>query len=164
MTKEERKIYSRKWYDNHKEYLKEKSKKYKLEHKKRTSETNKQWYERNKAERKKYRLEHKNRMKIYNKKYVRDWGLQRKYGISRDEYNKLSIEQNNVCLICLKPETRKRANGQIDSLSVDHDHQTNKVRGLLCHRCNVSIGLFMDDPILLERARDYLIKSKSNER
>ena len=39
---------------------------------------------------------------------------------------------------------------------IDHDHGTGNVRGVLCHACNVSLGLFGDDPVRLRRAADYL--------
>ena len=39
---------------------------------------------------------------------------------------------------------------------IDHDHETGKVRGLLCHECNTALGKFGDDPAILLRAVDYL--------
>lgn len=59
-------------------------------------------------------------------------------------------------------ETQKEANGKcnicgkISKLSVDHDHKTNKFRGLLCDNCNLGLGHFKDDPLLLEFAIIYL--------
>lgn len=41
-------------------------------------------------------------------------------------------------------------------LDYDHDHKTNQFRGLLCQKCNHGIGMFNDDPILLQKAIDYL--------
>lgn len=46
------------------------------------------------------------------------------------------------------------------SLSIDHNHQTGKVRGLLCHHCNVGLGHFKDNIELLNSALDYLIKTE----
>jgi hypothetical protein len=63
--------------------------------------------------------------------------------------------QNNLCAICGNPQhqfhkgTRKR-------LYVDHDHKTNKVRGLLCNNCNAGVGRFKDEPDRLRSAADYL--------
>jgi hypothetical protein len=84
----------------------------------------------------------------------------RKYGIDGIEYNRILSIQNNVCAICLKPETKKHQNGKIIGLSVDHCHSTNKVRGLLCRKCNFAIGQLDDNPYLCERAMKYLLTNQ----
>jgi len=58
-------------------------------------------------------------------------------------------EQEGVCAICFDPPT-------VRPLSVDHDHKTGKARGLLCKRCNLGLGLFLDSQSRLEAAADYL--------
>ena len=63
--------------------------------------------------------------------------------------------QGGKCAICREKETRKRR-GRIARLSVDHDHSTGDIRGLLCTRCNTAIGLLEDDITLLKNAIDYL--------
>ena len=79
-------------------------------------------------------------------------GLSRLYGLSVEAYNALLKDQGNVCRICgTDSPGRNHANW-----SVDHDHLTGRVRGLLCHRCNVGVGHFDDDPSRLRRAADYL--------
>jgi hypothetical protein len=72
----------------------------------------------------------------------------RKYNISIQEYDLILTKQNGVCRICKKSSNK--------SLHVDHDHKTNRIRGLLCHKCNVGLGNFNDDPILLHAAIEYL--------
>ena len=79
----------------------------------------------------------------------------KKFGLTIDDYDKMLENQNGVCAICLNScNSGKR-------LAVDHCHETGKVRQLLCRRCNQSIGKFNDDPILLQKAVDYLLKWKA---
>jgi Recombination endonuclease VII len=59
-----------------------------------------------------------------------------------------------LCSIC-----REFFKGSKD-MHLDHDHETNKLRGLLCHNCNVGLGHFKDKIVLLESAIDYLKKWK----
>jgi hypothetical protein len=70
------------------------------------------------------------------------------YGLSLQDYRALLTTQGGVCAICRKKSPR--------ALCVDHCHVTKKVRRLLCHRCNLGIGQFNDDPRLLRRAVTYL--------
>lgn len=65
------------------------------------------------------------------------------------------VGQGGVCAICRQPE-QMRKNGQIRALSVDHDHETGTVRGLLCGHCNSILGLAKDSVDRLSRAIDYL--------
>jgi hypothetical protein len=74
-----------------------------------------------------------------------------KYGISQDQYDEMFQSQNGVCAVCKNPEIIKDA-----PLRVDHNHVTGKVRGLLCHHCNVALGHFKDDPSRLQAALEYL--------
>jgi len=61
------------------------------------------------------------------------------YGISHQQMTQMLAEQANGCAICEE---------RIDeaSLHIDHDHQTGKIRGLLCHNCNRALGGLRDDP------------------
>lgn len=80
--------------------------------------------------------------------------LRREFGITPQQYEAMHAAQNGLCAVCQKPET-KVTTGTC-RLAVDHDHETGKVRGLLCANCNVGIGCFFDDPALLEAAAAYL--------
>jgi len=80
--------------------------------------------------------------------------IQSQFGISLEEYDSLLSKQNGKCAIC-----GGHTNG--DALAVDHNHKTNEVRGLLCHRCNTAIGLFKDDVSLLQKAIEYLTTASS---
>jgi hypothetical protein len=77
--------------------------------------------------------------------------LKRLYGITLGAFEALEQAQNYRCAICGGPP-----NGRGNKLYVDHDHATNKVRGLLCATCNSGLGHFKDKPELLEKAILYL--------
>ena len=79
-----------------------------------------------------------------------------RYNLSMETYKQMLENQNYVCAICGKPETSKNAVGDIKPLAVDHCHSTGKIRGLLCHKCNVLLGKASDDVSILENAIKYL--------
>jgi hypothetical protein len=72
--------------------------------------------------------------------------LRRTYGMSVADLDAMLLAQHGVCAIC---QTAPAAH-------VDHDHQTDKVRGLLCFRCNAALGQLGDDPLVVRRAARYL--------
>jgi Recombination endonuclease VII len=81
--------------------------------------------------------------KIQRSKQTRARGLKRKYGITLEQYNEMSLQQNGVCAICHRPQNAGygRWGGKLP-LAVDHNHTTGGVRGLLCNRCNALLGAF----------------------
>lgn len=84
------------------------------------------------------------------KEFSRNRALKRCYGITSEDYNKMIFEQDFKCKLCLNsPASDKR-------LHVDHNHDTGKVRGLLCHQCNWYLGKIDRDVHLLERISDYI--------
>ena len=89
-------------------------------------------------------------------RYEAHRGILRKYGITPERYAEMLEAQGGVCAICHENETvidRKTHAPKL--LAVDHCHETKRVRGLLCWRCNTSIGKFKHDPDLLRRAALY---------
>jgi len=79
-----------------------------------------------------------------------------RYGISADRYDRLLKDQRGICAICgCGPE--KSANGV---LGVDHCHETGRIRGLLCSRCNSAIGQLGDTVVGLMRAVCYLRRNQ----
>lgn len=83
--------------------------------------------------------------------------FKRKYSLTIDQYNKLLEKQNFVCKICEEKETSIDAkSGTVKRLSVDHCHNSNKIRGLLCWRCNGTLGKINDDVELLKKMITYL--------
>jgi DNA-directed RNA polymerase subunit RPC12/RpoP len=81
----------------------------------------------------------------HDKIFHRDWHYKRIYGMQEGEFDRLRRKQNYRCAICRK---RKK-------LSVDHDHNTNRVRGLLCTQCNVRLGV-IENPVFMAAVRWYL--------
>ena len=80
---------------------------------------------------------------------------ERMYGITDAEYDALLESQDGLCAICRQPETTIR-NGRVQPLSVDHDHETGAIRGLLCARCNHMLGAAKDKASTLWAAVQYL--------
>lgn len=96
--------------------------------------------------------------------------LSTKYGITIEEWESRLQDQNGVCDICKRPETRitrpnakKYLNGETPKLSLDHNHTTGKARGLLCYKCNIGIGHLQESIENLEAAILYLKKWKTND-
>ena len=75
--------------------------------------------------------------------------LKHRYGISFKEFEERRQQQNNKCALCLKELP----------LTVDHNHVTGHVRGLLCGNCNRGIGCLKENPETLKRAIKYLQKN-----
>ncbi len=96
--------------------------------------------------------------KIISKNWAKSNPELRKYnvlrsatGLTKEQYDDLSITQDNKCAICgISVEENNRR------LSVDHDHTDHTVRGLLCTKCNFGLGYFNDDENLLLKAINYL--------
>lgn len=85
----------------------------------------------------------------YYKTYQRGYRLQKKYGVSLEQYRELVGRQKGRCKICKRrPRTKP--------LYVDHDHKTGKFRGLLCHTCNSGLGYFKDRKDWVQAAARYL--------
>lgn len=107
--------------------------------------------------------------KAYNDKWDREnkekkkdsarwWSIKNKYNISKEEYLSLLESQNHKCKIC----NLESSDNLHNYLYVDHCHQTNEIRGLLCKSCNSLLGMAKDDVEILENAIKYL--KESNEK
>jgi hypothetical protein len=84
-----------------------------------------------------------------SKRRERTAHLKRRYGYTLEFYEAQYEKQEGKCAIC----------GQHKAvLDVDHCHETNAFRGLLCHRCNWAIGILGDDADILQQAANYLRK------
>jgi hypothetical protein len=78
--------------------------------------------------------------------------LKKTYGIDADIYHNILYLQNNKCAICGSGDWESKSR----AMDLDHDHETGKVRGILCHSCNIAIGLLSDNPNTIYAAAVYL--------
>lgn len=95
--------------------------------------------ERTKANTKRWREKMKDQLPEYQRR--------RKFGIPFGTYDRMLAEQGGACAIC---------RAEFPRLLIDHCHASGKVRGLLCNNCNTGIGMFSDDPQLMQAAAQYV--------
>lgn len=132
-----------------------KGKKYWADNKHRLKEKRRQYYQDHKEvilkKDKEYKLKHQEKRYLSNRRGE----LRRYYGISLEQYKEMWASQEGKCLICLRHEDTlpKR-------LCVDHNHNTGKVRGLLCIRCNLAIGLLAESTDVFQRCVGYLLPER----
>jgi hypothetical protein len=81
--------------------------------------------------------------------------LKRRYGITPEQYYELFEKQGGVCGICGTKSTD--ANKEDTKLCVDHCHETGRVRGLLCRKCNLALQV-VENTLFVQKAISYLGK------
>lgn len=122
------------------------------------SKYNKEYYEKNKEKLK--QTKKKTAWKEFATKHpekVLNNSYKSRFNISYNDYLTLVQKQNNLCAICKNPETQTyNKSNKVKRLTVDHDHTTGKIRGLLCMTCNTALGKFKDNPAVLLSAISYL--------
>ncbi len=91
-----------------------------------------------------------------NPERTRNNDLKRNYGITLQEHQQMFEDQQGVCAIC-----KGEGDGKWKKLCVDHDHETGKVRQLLCRNCNMVLGQVNDNVNLLSEMIFYLNKHKN---
>ena len=84
----------------------------------------------------------------------RKHNIKAKYNITPEEFDTKLKAQDGVCAIC------KKVDELGTRLAIDHDHVSNKNRGLLCRRCNMMLGLAKDSEFILSNALAYILKYK----
>ncbi len=172
----ERREYDKHYYNSHKKEIKKKQKKYQKQYYNANKERIKKHNTNRKEERKQYQKQYYNDKNIKLKEYQKQYRLNNKekikqycmnnkelrkqqrrkinlkqYGITPKQYNEIFNKQEGKCAICDKHQNEfKRA------LFVDHNHITNKIRGLLCSKCNFILGNANDSIELLEKTIKYL--------
>lgn len=99
--------------------------------------------------------------KEYNKKHPskrKELNLKNKFGISLEIYNNMLLTQNNCCSICKINILKVKK-----QFAVDHDHNTGKIRDLLCNDCNALLGFCKESINILSEAINYIKKHSSVE-
>ena len=96
---------------------------------------------------KNYWIKNKTKLLINKTQY----NLNRRYGLTEDQYNKMLSDQNYSCKVCNKHKSNFKRN-----LTVDHCHKTNKIRGLLCNGCNTGLGQLKEDTKIMQKLIEYI--------
>ncbi len=115
--------------------------------------------------RKQWRTKHAEKIRqnrIKNSQKAKIYKLKKLYGMSWEEFQLLYKQQNGICGICKEILLIKGKHNEV--CCVDHDHITYKIRGLLCHKCNKTLGLLKDNPDLCYAAGDYLKKHQEKKK
>lgn len=152
------------------------------EKKARKSEYNKRWYQEHKEHRKKYNAElrrkdpertrardrdnYRNRgieTQLYRERTRESFAIQqivRKFNVKKEEATRLYVRARESCDCC---GISWEESGQKTRFHVDHNHETGAVRGILCHHCNVTLGLLKEDRQKVLFILNYLEKEQRGQ-
>jgi hypothetical protein len=147
MYKSQEREYRRKYQMKNKDKLKKQRSNLYLKNKEEEIRKSKEYYATHKEQIKEYHRRNYLKVKVWKRNCV----LKRKFGITIRQYNEMFDSQKGCCAICKTHQSQMK-----QTLAVDHNHTTGKVRGLLCGNCNNGLGRFKDSSILLDKARRYL--------
>ena len=98
------------------------------------ADATKQWTEKNPLRQKQNALRWRQENRFLGSR--REEGLKTKYILSLEQWDALFERQGRVCAICLSPSHGNK------HWATDHDHKTGNVRGILCHKCNITLGFY----------------------
>jgi hypothetical protein len=150
-TKTDRDATTRRWMEQNAERVRTYKREWSQQNAPRLNAKSREWAvnnpERRKATLEKYAETHPEQKRAMHR--------QRRYGLDQAGFDALWAQQDGKCALCEIPLTLGRWNGR-GTAHVDHDHETNRVRGLLCMICNHMLGIVNDSPAMLRKMADYL--------
>jgi hypothetical protein len=165
-TKHQKSV-ARRWRWHNREALKKKRREYYLKNKARIAELAKQWRLKNQdrvelqhrqyyidhrdgilARQKAYKRDHPKPKRIYPREYYKTRRLKTRHGLEYSDFLAMLDRQHHKCAVCFQDLK--------EDVSVDHNHKTNVVRGLLHRNCNAGLGMFGDSVKKLKGAILYL--------
>jgi hypothetical protein len=163
-SKKRKKEYDKQYYKDNKERLNEYNRQYHKDNKENVLKQKREHYANNKKKfskrAKKYRADNAEKLKKAKKEYnathkkeTKNRNLRNTYGMTIEQYEYMFNVQEGKCDICGKHQNEIK-----QPLNVDHDHETNEIRGLLCSKCNRLLGDSNDSPETLLNAVKYLNK------
>ena len=165
-----KKAKKKRYYERHKTEIHKKNRTWAINNVERLRQYRKEYWARPEiqARRRQYYQDNKEHLKRRDRIHYyktkdrhRELQMAKRYNISVEYYRELFKKQNNLCAICSNPETAiDKRSGNLRYLAVDHCHKTGEVRGLLCQSCNQAIGMLKENPILFDRAKEYLLNGK----
>jgi len=109
---------------------------------------------------KEYHKKHPEYQKRYCRAYQKThprkyYHIKRNYGLEQEQVIEIMESQHYKCAICDIPFNETQA-------CIDHNHETNNVRGILCRTCNTGIGSLKNSVKILQSAIKYLNKADVN--
>lgn len=178
--REKHRARSTKWREANKEKAQAKCREYYQQNKERARAQSRKYYARNKEKvkarvdaYKKVQRETNPEYLVKLRKYDKEYNarperreaetlrnVQRKYGLSKQQFAELLQQANGRCPCCNTPfglfGQGGPRNGESDGPVVDHDHRTDRIRGVICGRCNLLLGQAGDSPKILRLCARYL--------
>ena len=145
--KECSKAHRKQYYADNSDHIKEKNRRYWNKHIEKRKASYREKFPQIQAQRKEYRAKNKDKSKTYNKEWYdknlkhdkkkqKEKNLKHYFNLTLDQFNDMVKTQDNKCKICTKELDMAKGT------HVDHDHNTGKVRGVLCHPCNTKLGWY----------------------
>lgn len=129
------------------------SKKWRGQNPERTRQLRSDYYKANKEHLKQKAKERYARNKERFVEYATQRFVEKKYGVTPEQYAALVAACGGRCEVCRRVPT-----GRFAKLCVDHNHETDQVRGMLCHGCNTSLGMLKEDPLRIRALAAYAEK------